>query len=128
MGLMQLMPFTGEWVADRMGVASFVREQLYDQELNIRFGAYYLDHLNEKFQGNLVLTAASYNAGPEAVNKWIANGHLDDLEEFVENIPFQETRYYVKRVMRSYHEFKEIGELTKNEPYKMPNPFLTSFP
>ncbi|MBI3605628.1 MAG: transglycosylase SLT domain-containing protein [Nitrospirae bacterium] len=131
MGLMQLMPFTGEWVADRLGVASFVREQLYNQELNIRFGAYYLDHLNEKFQGNLVLTAASYNAGPEAVNKWIANGNLlvgDDLEEFVENIPFQETRYYVKRVMRSYHEFKEIGELTKNEPYKMPNPFLTSFP
>jgi soluble lytic murein transglycosylase len=139
MGLMQLMPFTGEWVADRLGVASFVREQLYDQELNIRFGAYYLDHLNEKFQGNLVLTAASYNAGPEAVNKWIANGNLpvfgstgpqvgDDLEEFVENIPFQETRYYVKRVMRSYHEFKEIGELTEQEPLKMPNPFLTSFP
>ncbi len=139
MGLMQLMPFTGEWVADRLGVASFVREQLYDQDLNIRFGAYYLDHLNEKFQGNLVLTAASYNAGPEAVNKWIASGNLpvfgstapqvgDDLEEFVENIPFQETRYYVKRVMRSYHEFKEIDALTKNEPYKMPNPFLTSFP
>ncbi len=108
MGLMQLMPFTGEWVAQQLGVASFVREKLYDQEMNIRFGAFYLDHLNQKFQGNLYYTAASYNAGPEAVNKWIVNGNFTDLEEFVENIPYQETRYYVKRVIKSYEEFKEI--------------------
>ncbi|MBI3351622.1 MAG: transglycosylase SLT domain-containing protein [Nitrospirae bacterium] len=111
MGLMQLMPFTGEWVAQQLGVASFVRERLYDQELNIQFGAYYLDHLNQKFQGNLVYTAASYNAGPEAVSKWIVNGNVEDIEEFVENIPYQETRYYVKRVMKSYEEFKQIKSM-----------------
>ncbi|MFI5305106.1 MAG: transglycosylase SLT domain-containing protein, partial [Nitrospiria bacterium] len=109
MGLMQLMPFTGEWVAQQLGVASFVREKLYDQDLNIQFGAYYLDHLNQKFQGNLIYTAASYNAGPEAVNKWILNGNYNDLEEFVENIPNRETRYYVKKVIKSYEEFKELN-------------------
>lgn len=108
MGLMQLMPFTGEWVAQQLGVASFVKEKLYDQDMNIRFGAFYLDHLNQKFQGNLYFTAASYNAGPEAVNKWIVSGHFSEPEEFVENIPYQETRYYVKRVIKSYEEFKEV--------------------
>ncbi|MFI5305055.1 MAG: transglycosylase SLT domain-containing protein [Nitrospiria bacterium] len=108
LGLMQIMPFTGEWVAEQLGVASFVREKLYNQDINIRFGAFYLDHLNQKFQGNLFYVAASYNAGPEAVSKWIMNDNFTDIEEFVENIPYQETRYYVKRVIKSYEEFKEI--------------------
>ncbi|MBI3594520.1 MAG: transglycosylase SLT domain-containing protein [Nitrospirae bacterium] len=116
MGLMQLMPFTGEWVAQQLGVASFVREKLYDQELNTRFGAFYLDHLSQKFQGNLIYTAASYNAGPEAVTKWIVNGNYTDLEEFVENIPYQETRYYVKRVIKSYEEFKEVRSRINESP------------
>lgn len=124
-GLMQLMPFTGEWVSQQLGVVPFEREKLYDQETNIRFGAYYLDHLSQKFQGNLVYTAASYNAGPEAVSKWIVNENVTDMEEFVENIPYQETRYYVKRVIKSYEEFKRLNPA--NSQY-YPSPVLTTQP
>src|ERR1700693_525806 len=105
-GLMQLMPFTGEQMAQKLGVPFSGRDQLYNQEMNIRVGAYYLDILRQRFQGNLFYTAAGYNAGPEAVTKWIANGNYSEVEEFVENIPYQETRYYVKRVIKSYEEFK----------------------
>ncbi|MHB8481331.1 MAG: transglycosylase SLT domain-containing protein [Nitrospiria bacterium] len=125
MGLMQLMPFTGEWVSQQLGVASFVREKLYDQETNIRFGAYYLDYLSQKFQGNLFYTAASYNAGPEAVSKWIINGNFKDIEEFVENIPYQETRYYVKRVIKSYEEFKRVNSYSQSV---QTSPVLTTQP
>jgi soluble lytic murein transglycosylase-like protein len=63
----------------------------------------------KRFKGDALFTAAAYNAGPEAVSAWLArNGHNTERDEFVESIPFSETRGYVKKVMRNYAEYKRI--------------------
>lgn len=108
LGLMQLMPFTGEWVAKRVGLKSFSPGLLLDEAVNIRLGAWYLQHLVEQFNGNVVLAVASYNAGPEAVGRWAEKG-VGDMDEFIESIPFNETRYFTKKVIRSYNEYRRIA-------------------
>lgn len=106
-GLMQIMPYTGEWIARQVGYEPFEPADLMNPDLNIRFGSWYLGHLAQQFNGNLILTIASYNAGPEAVMQWNKNGlsPTDAHDEFVESIPFSETRSFTKRVLRSYTEY-----------------------
>ncbi|MBI3811913.1 MAG: transglycosylase SLT domain-containing protein, partial [Nitrospirae bacterium] len=108
LGLMQLMPYTGEWVARRVGLKPFSPDLLLDGAVNIRLGAWYLQHLVEQFNGNVVLAVASYNAGPEAVGRWAEKG-AGNLDEFIESIPFNETRYFTKKVIRSYNEYRRIA-------------------
>ncbi|MBI3610303.1 MAG: tetratricopeptide repeat protein [Nitrospirae bacterium] len=108
LGLMQLMPYTAEWVARQMGLTTFRPELLLDETMNVQLGAWYLNHLIRQFNGNVVLAVASYNAGPEAVGRW-AEGGVGDLDEFIEAIPFNETRYFTKKVIRSYNEYLRIA-------------------
>lgn len=107
-GLMQLMPVTANAVAQRYGFPMVGREELFDQETNIRLGVRYLGQLIEQYGGNLAHAVAAYNAGPIAVNNWIAVHRGRDQDEFVELIPYQETRLYVKRVLRSYGEYRRL--------------------
>jgi soluble lytic murein transglycosylase len=102
MGLMQLMPYTSRKVASLMGISSFQVRQLLDPDTNIRLGARYLQRLLEKFQGSVPLVAASYNAGPHRVSGWLKSFGQLDMDEFIEHVPFVETRNYVKRVVRNY--------------------------
>ena len=111
-GLMQVMPATANTVAQRVGLPALGREDLFDQETNIRIGVHYVEQLLEQFSGNLVYTIASYNAGPLAVGNWIAQYRGQGQDEFVELIPYQETRQYVKRVLRSYREYVRLGGLS----------------
>ena len=74
-------------------------EELFDREINIRLGVRYLGQLLDQYNGNLAYAVAAYNAGPMAVNNWIAVHQGRDQDEFVELIPYQETRLYVKRVL-----------------------------
>jgi soluble lytic murein transglycosylase len=115
LGLMQLMPYTGEWVAKRVGLDGFRPELLLDEATNLHLGAWYLGHLIEQFNGNMVLAVASYNAGPEAVGRWAEKG-VGNLDEFIESIPFNETRYFTKKVMRSYHEYRRIAGADSVQP------------
>ncbi len=108
-GLMQVMPATANNVAQRVGLPAVGREDLFDQETNIRIGVRYVEQLLEQFSGNLVYTIASYNAGPIAVENWITQHRGQSQDEFVELIPYQETRQYVKRVLRSYREYVRLG-------------------
>lgn len=108
-GLMQVMPATANNVAQRAGFPAVGREDLFDQETNIRIGVRYVEQLLEQFSGNLIYTIASYNAGPIAVGSWIAQYRSQSQDEFVELIPYQETRLYVKRVLRSYREYVRLG-------------------
>lgn len=108
-GLMQVMPATANNVAQRVGLPAVARDDLFDQETNIRIGVRYVEQLLEQFSGNLVYTIASYNAGPIAVGNWIAQYGGQSQDEFVELIPYQETRQYVKRVLRSYREYVRLG-------------------
>ena len=111
-GLMQVMPATANTVAQRVGLPAVGREDLFDQETNIRIGVRYVEQLLEQFSGNLVYTIASYNAGPLAVGNWITQYRGQGEDEFVELIPYQETRQYVKRVLRSYREYVRLGGLS----------------
>ena len=111
-GLMQVMPATANNVAQRVGLPTMGREDLFDQETNIRIGVRYVEQLLEQFSGNLVYTIASYNAGPLAVGNWIAQYRGQGQDEFVELIPYQETRQYVKRVLRTYREYVRLGGLS----------------
>jgi soluble lytic murein transglycosylase len=109
-GLMQVMPGTANNVAQRLGLPAIGRDDLFDQETNIRIGVHYVEQLLEQFSGNVAHTIASYNAGPMAVGSWIALHRGRSQDEFVELIPYQETRQYVKRVLRSYREYLRLGK------------------
>ena len=107
-GLMQLMPTTAQSVAQRNG-GTVARDELFDQETNIRYGVRYLEQLLGQFNGNLVHAVAAYNAGPPIVTSWIQKFVDKEPDEFVELIPYQETRQYVRRVLRSYREYRRLG-------------------
>lgn len=109
-GLMQVMPGTANNVAQRLGLPAVGREDLFDQETNIRIGVRYVEQLLEQFSGNIAYAIASYNAGPVTVGNWITLYRGRSQDEFVELIPYQETRQYVKRVLRSYREYTRLGK------------------
>ena len=113
-GLMQIMPATANAVAQRYRLASVVREDLFDQETNIRIGVRYVEQLLAQFSGNVVQSIAAYNAGPSAVEGWASAYRGRSEDEFVELIPFRETRLYVKRVLRSYKEYVRLAGLGKS--------------
>jgi soluble lytic murein transglycosylase len=105
-GLMQIIPPTGERIASSLGVAGFVPEKLQIPDLNIRFGTYYLNSLVSRFEGSQALAVAAYNAGPEAVNRWLRQDGRQANDAFVESIPYGETRRYLRRVLRSQRVYR----------------------
>ena len=109
-GLMQVMPGTANNVAQRIGLPAVGRDDLFDQETNIQIGVHYIEQLLEQFSGNVALTIASYNAGPIVVGSWVALHPGRSQDEFIELIPYQETRQYVKRVLRSYREYIRLDK------------------
>lgn len=89
-GLMQLMPETGRWLADRLGVAWDGPATLLDPETNLRFGVYYLAYLREKYNGDPKTYLAAYNVGPKRIDDWESAGHPHSLEYYrlvKENLP-----------------------------------------
>lgn len=112
-GLMQVMPATANAVAQRHRLPAVAREDLFDQETNIRLGARYVEQLLTQFAGNVVYTIAAYNAGPPVVEQWAGAHRGRSQDEFVELIPYQETRQYVKRVLRSYKEYVRLAARSK---------------
>ena len=98
-GLMQLMPATGRKVAKSISLPYSGIATLTDPEANIRLGTSYLGEMAERFGGNPVLATAAYNAGPHRVDRWLPESGSQDARIWIENIPFNETRTYVKRVL-----------------------------
>ena len=96
-GLMQLMPATAQEMGRKLGL-KVPAWKLTDSELNIRLGVKYLEHVLHRFDRNIVLAAAAYNAGPHRVNQWVSDQRLP-ADIWVETIPFDETRDYVKSVL-----------------------------
>ena len=98
-GLMQLMPATGRNVAKDIKLPYAGLATLVDPESNIRLGTTYLGQMAARYGGNQVLATAAYNAGPHRVDRWLPENGAIDARVWIENIPFNETRKYVKRVM-----------------------------
>jgi soluble lytic murein transglycosylase len=97
-GLMQVMPATARWTARKLGMSSFTLEQLNDRETNIAVGTGYLKLVLDDFNGSMALAAAAYNAGPGRPRVW-RNGPVVEAAAWAENVPFPETRDYVKKVL-----------------------------
>lgn len=104
-GLMQVMPDTGEEVAENIGLDSY---SLINPEDNITLGTWYLNFTHQEFDGNSMLAIASYNAGPGNVGSWLKRFSLTDPDEFVEQIPFGETKGYVESVFGNYWNYLRL--------------------
>lgn len=98
-GLMQIMPYTGLNISKHIGKENFNIGLLKDPGQSIAFSAWYLRMLLKIYNGNYLLATAAYNSGPEAVNRWINQNSSLTIDEFYENIPFQETKRYVAKVL-----------------------------
>ncbi len=107
-GLTQIMPATGERLAESVGLADFEPDDLFTPASNLLLGAHYLDQLLERFDGRASAAVASYNAGPEAVARWIERRPDAEDDEWVEAIPYDQTRKYVKRVLRSQQAYRVL--------------------
>jgi peptidoglycan lytic transglycosylase len=99
LGLMQVMPKTGRDTAKRIGLKGFKTSKLKKAETNIPIGSAYMKQMLDKFNGNMVLATAAYNAGPHRVLKWLPKKGCEAPDVWVEQIPFNETRKYVRRVL-----------------------------
>ncbi|MBW2542739.1 MAG: lytic transglycosylase domain-containing protein, partial [Deltaproteobacteria bacterium] len=106
-GLLQIMPETGERLAQRESLEAFSPDDLFVPSINIRLGSSYLEQLMTRFDGRKSAAIASYNAGPEAVSRWLVEGPPED-DEWVEAIPYDQTREYVKRVLRSLEAYRAL--------------------
>jgi soluble lytic murein transglycosylase len=115
LGLMQLMPDTARITARRAGLPAPTRSQLLQPAHNVPLGSRYLASLVERFGGETALATAAYNAGPNAARRWLPTDPLD-LDVWVENIPYNETRAYVQRV--AWHTLV-FQWLEKREPQEV---------
>jgi soluble lytic murein transglycosylase len=106
LGLMQLIPPTADRIAGELGLTGFEPTRLFDPSVNIRLGTFYLRSLVQRFAGSRPLAIASYNAGPEAVTRWLDRDGSLPPDVFVDSVPYGETRRYLRRVLRSYHMYR----------------------
>jgi soluble lytic murein transglycosylase len=97
-GLMQVMPATARWIARRLGMKDYRKELISQLDTNLKLGTYYMKNVLSTFKNNPVLASAAYNAGPGRARQWLAANSLEGAI-YVECIPFDETRDYVKKVM-----------------------------
>ena len=97
-GLMQVMPATARWTARKIGLTGFTADQITDRDTNITIGTAYLKLALDDFAGSMPMAAAAYNAGPGRPRNW-RNGPVLDAAIWAENVPFAETRDYVKKVL-----------------------------
>lgn len=109
-GLMQISPITGKWASEELNIDDFDVEDLFDPELNIMIGCWYLSILSQEFDNNLPLMLAAYNAGSGNVVKWLQDEKYSDDGESLKDIPFAETKDYVKKVQRNISIYRVLYE------------------
>jgi len=107
-GLMQILPSTGRFISRQLGQDDLPPQTLFNPYLNISLGVWYLDYLWKKFRQNIILALAGYNAGPQKVEQWLRRFGPEEMEEFIEDIPYRETRGYVKRVIRNWFLYRKL--------------------
>lgn len=106
-GLMQLMPSTARWAAHQLGLKGYRKSLIHELNMNLKLGTFYLKTVLSQFDDNPVLALAGYNAGPIRANQWRADAPLEGAI-YVETIPFDETRDYVKKVMSNTVNYSQL--------------------
>lgn len=110
-GLMQIMPETGNWIAQEMNLNGYTPDQLNDVRTNIRMGTWYLGYLQREFDGNTILALAAYNAGRGHVDDWVKKYGWNKNFSEIDKIPFSETREYVKVVLQNEQQYKRLYDI-----------------
>jgi soluble lytic murein transglycosylase len=114
-GLMQLLPSVGKAMAREEGIGRFQTFQLLDPETNIRLGTRYLRQMLDRFGGVQEYALAAYNAGDSRVADWEAAGPYQGMDEFVESIPFTQTREYVEAILRNVETYRAIDDYARTQ-------------
>jgi soluble lytic murein transglycosylase len=104
-GLMQVMPGTAQYIAEKIDLSNYNLENPQD---NIQMGTWYMDYTHKRFDNYSLLAIASYNAGWQNVEKWLKRFNTQDPDEFVESIPFGETQGYVRQVFGNYWNYLRL--------------------
>lgn len=115
-GLMQILPSVGKMLAREEGIENFQTRMLLDPETNIRLGTRYLRDILTRVGGVTEYALAAYNAGEERVSEWKSAGPYSGMDEFVESIPFTETREYVEAIVRNREIYNAIDAYAASTP------------
>jgi len=107
-GLMQLLPNTGKNVAKQVKLKKYSASQLFTPAVNLQLGTRYFKEMVDKYNGQFEYALAAYNAGTDRVGDWLGQGHYRDPQEFVESIPFTETREYVQAILRNANVYRQL--------------------
>jgi soluble lytic murein transglycosylase len=108
LGLMQLMPETAAWIAAQRGLPRPGAAQLAEPQMNVDYGSWYLRMLLDDFRGDAILALAAYNGGRGTVRGWLGTGEWSGRRDEVDQIPFPETRAYVRRVLATWEWYKRL--------------------
>jgi soluble lytic murein transglycosylase len=124
-GLLQLIEPTAKTMARMCSMPSFKRAQLYDPAINIRLGARYLAFLRDRYAGQYVPAIAAYNAGEHRIGAWLARAAERDpkkieLDRWVEDIPIEQTRNYVRRVIANWARYRYLENPAQPWPIELP--------
>ena len=119
-GLMQIMPATGRELAGRLKIPRFSTKILYNPDVNIQMGSWYMKSLMNQFDNNHALVAGAYNGGPGRMRRWIKAKQIPDLDEFIEDIGIDQTRRHIKKVIDSYIIYQQL--------YSNPTPASANIP
>lgn len=115
-GLMQLMPQTAHTISNIINYDLSNKGEFFDVQTNIVLGTYYLKTLLDRYK-SIALATAAYNAGENAVDKWLGRYQYSDSDEFIEDIPYQETRNYVKKVLSTFYQYIRVSSESDFEQY-----------
>lgn len=116
MGLMQLMPDTGEWIAGKFDEeASFTADRLYEPETNIKYGCWFLSWLMNRYEGDRALATAAYHAGHGKVDAWLADPDVSPDGKTIPKIPYQSTGTYVGRVLEACEKYQELYDFSGSD-------------
>ncbi len=115
-GLMQLMPATSQWVAKQLGIQNFRQHLVTDVNTNLRLGTYYLKHVLSTLDNQPLLASAAYNAGPGRARRWRDQTRALEGAIYAETIPFNETRDYVKKVLKNSMYYAKVLDHGHNAP------------
>ena len=110
-GLMQIMPETGAWLAGKFGEeADFDPASLYDPEINLKYGCWFLNWLMERYDENVVLATCAYHAGHGTVDKWLSDPAVSPDGKTIDPavIPYASTKTYVSRILTAYDKYQEL--------------------